>query len=156
MAVNDEGYRHGGFWRIDARSGFKVRGYNTVKEWTGNYVDKADFEARNAQDFVRGKADKQIVPDPRPRDPVDTFIGPLVTELTTAAVAGAQTIAVTSSARMVAGDRVSVILDNGTLFTTIQSVPTAASITLTAKLPSAAAVGNQVVDLSALAQADIG
>ena len=161
MTVNDGGWRHGGFWRIDSRTGFKVRGYNTVKEWTGSIVDKADFEPRNSQDFVRGLADKQIVPEPRPRDPVDTFIGPLDTELTAAGKAGDTTLTVLSSVRMVIGDRISVLLDQGynnagNLITTISGISGPNSVTLAVPLPGPASIGNVVTDWSAVAAANLG
>ena len=63
----DEHYIPGGFYRCCERCGFKRRHYDTRKEWTGLYVC-ADtcFEVRHPQDFVRGRADRQSVPDPRP------------------------------------------------------------------------------------------
>jgi hypothetical protein len=161
MAVQDGGYKKGGFWRIDDRTGFKVRGYNTVKEWTGSIVDKNDFEARHPQDFVRGVADKQVVPAPRPRAPVDTYIGPLDTELTAAGKAGDITLTILSSVRMVIGDRISVLLDEGyanagNLITTISGISGPNSITLAVPLPGPASIGNVVTDWSAVAAANIG
>ena len=65
-----EGYRRGGFWRIDERTGFRVRADRTAKEWDGTIVDRADFEARHPQDLIRSRADNTTVSDPRP-EPTD-------------------------------------------------------------------------------------
>ena len=69
-----EYYESGGWYRICDRCGFKRRHYDTRKEWTGLIVC-ADtcWEPRHPQDFVRGVADRQRVPDPRP-EPTDTFL----------------------------------------------------------------------------------
>lgn len=64
--MSRDGYRRGGFWRIDERSGERVRAYDTAKEWDGTIVDRRDFEARHPQDFVRGRRDDMRVPDARP------------------------------------------------------------------------------------------
>lgn len=65
-------WRPGDFYRIDDRTGFKTLASRTKKEWTGLIVDRDVYEARHPQEFVRGRADKQSVPDPRPR-PQDQF-----------------------------------------------------------------------------------
>lgn len=65
-------YRRGDFWRIDDRTGFRVRASQTRKEWTGEIVAKGDYEARHPQDFVRARRDNPRVPDPRP-EPADRF-----------------------------------------------------------------------------------
>jgi hypothetical protein len=70
-----DGSRRGGFWRIDDRTGFRVRGDESIKEWTGAIVARGDYEPRHPQDFVRGKADRVAVPDPR-SEPADTFQAP--------------------------------------------------------------------------------
>ena len=62
-------YIPGDFWRIDDRSGFKVRSSDTAQEWTGLIVRKKDWEPRHPQDFVRGRPDHQNVPKPRPEPP---------------------------------------------------------------------------------------
>ena len=75
----NECYLQGGFYRICDRCGFKRRGWDTRKEWTGLFVC-ADtcFEARHPQDYVRVTIDRQTVPDPRPeytgaRIPIDIY-----------------------------------------------------------------------------------
>lgn len=79
------GYKPGDFWRIDDHTGFKVRSSRTSKEWTG--LISVDPDIRNPQDFVRGRADHQNVPDPRP-EAANVFIdnthnGFLLTEAAT-------------------------------------------------------------------------
>lgn len=83
--ADDLHYVPGDFYRIDDRSGFKVRAERQRKEWTGLIVDRNLFELRPAQDFVKGVIDDQTVPKPRPRPAQDTFLGPLqVTLIVTA------------------------------------------------------------------------
>lgn len=63
----DEHYIPGGFYRICERCGFKRRNWDTRKEWNGLIVCvDTCWEARQPQDFVRGRIDRQTVPDPRP------------------------------------------------------------------------------------------
>jgi hypothetical protein len=69
----DKYYVPGSFWRISDRTGFKVRSYNTRKEWNNLIVERRVWEARQPQDFVKGVKDDQTVPEARPRQP-DTFI----------------------------------------------------------------------------------
>lgn len=75
-------YKRGDFYRVDDRTGFKVRASEQKEEWTNLIVDERYFEYRHPQDFVTGKKDDQTVPDARPRIP-DTFVGggPNVLEL---------------------------------------------------------------------------
>lgn len=73
--MSRDGYRRGGFWRIDDRTGFRVRAERTAKEWDGTIVAREEFEARHPQDFVRGKRDNMQVPDARP-EPTDQFQAP--------------------------------------------------------------------------------
>jgi hypothetical protein len=68
-------YIPGDFWRICDVCGFKCRASETSKRWDGLMVCREDFEPRHPQDFVRGRRDRQNVPDPRP-EAADTFIGP--------------------------------------------------------------------------------
>lgn len=55
------------------RTGFKVKASDTLLEWNGLRVRKADWEQRHPQDFVRGRADRQTVPDARPEQ-TDVFL----------------------------------------------------------------------------------
>ena len=68
-------YIRGDFWRICDVCGFKCRASETSKRWDGLMVCREDFEPRHPQDFVRGRLDRQNVPDPRP-EPADVFIDP--------------------------------------------------------------------------------
>ena len=70
-------YIRGDFWRICDVCGFKCRSSETSKRWDGLIVCREDFETRHPQDFVRGRLDRQNVPDPRP-EPADVFIDPSV------------------------------------------------------------------------------
>lgn len=65
--------KRGSFNRICDRCGGKFKAEATRDEWTGLIVCKACWEYRHPQDFVRGVADRQAVPKPRPEAP-DAFI----------------------------------------------------------------------------------
>ena len=54
------------------RCGFKRLNNDSRLEWTGLRVCPQCYEARNPQDFVRGKADRQNPPWVRP-EPTDVF-----------------------------------------------------------------------------------
>ena len=59
--------RVGDFNRICDRCGAKRKASHTRKEWTGYIVcEDGCFETRHPQDFVRARADRQAVQDPRP------------------------------------------------------------------------------------------
>ena len=73
--ADDRHYIPGSFYRLDERTGFKVRAEKTKREWTGRIVRDQSWEARQPQDFVRGVRDDQTVPDPRPRQLPWVFIG---------------------------------------------------------------------------------
>lgn len=72
--ADDRHYIPGSWYRLDERTGFKVRAEKTRKEWTGRIVRDQSWEARQPQDFVRGVRDDQTVPEPRPRQP-NVFVG---------------------------------------------------------------------------------
>ena len=55
------------------RCGFKYWNTELRREWTGLMVCRDDFETRHPQDFVRGVADRQVVPVSRP-EPADVFL----------------------------------------------------------------------------------
>jgi hypothetical protein len=150
------GYSPGDFWRICDRCGFQKRASQTFKTWDGLYVCEADFEPRHPQDFVRGRVDRQNVPDPRP-EPLDNIIGPLQTAISAAATASATTVSVASSVRFGGGDHLGIMLDDGSVKTAIvQSVPSAISLELTAPLGGSVSIGNLVTNYSAVSVADIG
>lgn len=68
-------YRPGDFLRVCDVCGSVYYASETRKRWDGLVVCDEDFETRNSQDFVRGVADRQRVPDPRPEAP-DVFLEP--------------------------------------------------------------------------------
>lgn len=147
---------HGDYYLIDDVTGLKIRHSDSTKQWDGLIVHKDDFETRHPQDYVKAKPESQSVRTPRSR-PVDTFIGPLTTAILVAAVPGDSTIAIESSNRMVTGDRLSIMLDDGTTFrASIQSIIDPTHITLTTSLPWSAAVGMMIYDNTAMAIADVG
>ena len=149
-------YVAGDFWRICDCCGFQVRASETRKRWDGLIVCRADWEPRHPQDFVRGKADRQTVPEPRP-EPVPTFIGPLQTLLTAAVTSGGLTLSVESSTRFEGGDTIGVVCSDGeTKRRTVDAVTDATTITITQALGSAAASGALVTNYSAVAEADVG
>lgn len=138
-------------WVIDDRTGLKIRRSDSRRQWDGQIVHKDEWEQRHPQELIKARRDDMAVPDPRPR-PVHVFIGPLTTTLTADHAAGVTTIAVASSARMQAGDRVKVMLDSGDTFEVIvQNIPDAVSLVLTHALPWAASTGLAVVDVTAMA-----
>lgn len=153
----DRFYKPGSFWRIDDRSGFKVRAENTRKEWTNLIVATGLWEARQPQDFVKGVTDDQSVPDPRPRQ-LDVFLGPLQTTTTAACAAGTTLIPLASAVRFLIGDNVEIMLDTNEYFsTTVSQVPSTTSIRIPSPgLPYSAASGNIVTDITAMAAVNIG
>lgn len=64
---NRHGYRKGDFYRICDRTGLKVWASETRRTWDGLIVAKDQWEPKHPQENVRAKADRQAVPDPRPR-----------------------------------------------------------------------------------------
>jgi hypothetical protein len=68
-------YIPGDFYRICDVCGFKVRASATRKRWDGLMVCLPDWETRHPQDGVRGRRDRQRVPEARP-EPTDRFIDP--------------------------------------------------------------------------------
>lgn len=105
-------YRPGDFWRICERTGFKVLASRTSKEWTGEIVRDLSWEARHPQDMVRGRADNQTVPDPRPPGR-DVFQGGAITSLTAEAAPGTYLLTVDDATGFTGDDLIRVMLDNG-------------------------------------------
>jgi hypothetical protein len=58
---------------IDPRSGFEIRHSDLTKEWNGHLVDYRRADRRHPQDFVRAKAERMDIPNPRPELP-DRFM----------------------------------------------------------------------------------
>lgn len=154
--MSEPAYISGDFWRICDRCGFKKRASQTYRTWDGLYVCSEDFETRHPQDFVRGRVDNQVVPNPRP-ETIDNLSGPLMTHLSSAAVLGATTLSVDSSIRFMSLDTIGVMLDSGENERhTVLSIPDGTSLRLTAGLGRPAASGNVVINYSAVASVDIG
>ena len=61
-------------WKVVCdRSGDEIDAADAVKEWTGLIVSRRHADERHPQDFVKGRKDRQRVPDPRPES-VDVFL----------------------------------------------------------------------------------
>jgi hypothetical protein len=149
-------YIPGDFWRICEVCGFEYRASQTKKRWDGLITCFADWEERHPQDFVRGRVDRQNVPDPRPEQ-IDVLIGPLSTTVAVAVSAGATIISVASSVRFLPSDQVGVMLDSGDVCRAVLlGVPDSTSIQLTSPLPGSASVGRLVINYSAVSEPDIG
>jgi hypothetical protein len=71
--MTNDHYRSGDHYVICDECGFKVRASETKMRWDRLRVCKKDWEPRHPQDFVRGKRDKQRVPNPRP-ETLDLFL----------------------------------------------------------------------------------
>lgn len=137
------------------RTGFTRYASEMRREWDGLLVWKRVLFSRHPQDLIRGLPDDARVENARPRG-IPQFVGPLTTELTANASAGATTISVTSSARFAPGDSVLIGLDNRDMFrTTIATVPGPTSLQITTPLPWSVSIGSAVIDTSAVARTDI-
>ena len=146
----------GDFKRICDRTGFATRASNTTKQWNGLVVRRDVAEPRHPQEFVRGRSDKQSVPDPRPRQ-VSEFVGALTTVTTADAVAGAQLLDVDSSVRFLPGDHLGIMLDTEEVFRVVlMTVPSLTQIELTSPLPFAVSAGNIITNYSAVSTAQVG
>lgn len=73
--MSGEGYRSGDYYVICDECGFKVRSSDTRMRWDNRRVCLKDWEPRHPQDSVRGRRDRQRVPDARP-EPADVFLNP--------------------------------------------------------------------------------
>lgn len=134
------------------RSGMTFWRSQCVKEWNGLLVYAPFSEARHPQDFLRPRREDFRIPDARP-EPVAQFQGPLITETSAAASAGATSLDVVSSARFAAADRVVIMLADGdAFFATVSAVPTSTSFEFGLDpLPGAVDSGAKVVNQTAAA-----
>ncbi len=66
-------YVPGDHYLICDECGFKVRASETRKRWDGLRVCTKDWEPRHPQDFVKGRKDRQTVPNARPEG-ADTYL----------------------------------------------------------------------------------
>lgn len=136
-------YKHGDWNVICDRCGFKFKRSECRYEWNGLLVCKDDWEPRHPQDFVRGVADRQAVPDARP----DTDGIALYAETTLSAdeVSGETELSVTSNTGFSSGDSITIFLDNDeTHLSTISSVGSG-TVTISTALPSKASSGKKVI-----------
>lgn len=69
----DNAYIPGDYYVLCDECGFKVRSSQTRRRWDNKRVCLKDWETRHPQDFVRGRHDRQRVPNPRP-EPSDVFL----------------------------------------------------------------------------------
>mgnify|MGYP003392963116 len=116
-------------------------------------MDKRHWEARHPQDLIRVPRENLRVPDPRPQ-PIDQFIGPLITETTAEAPAGSVNIEVEHTERMQGGDHVGLFLEGGDLHRNIiQEVTDLDSLILAYPLPGTVAAGSKVINYTAVAVA---
>jgi hypothetical protein len=105
-------------------------------------VDKKRWEPQQPQDFVRGIADDQSIPEPRPRQQNRFVI--TATYVTAFAPRGANTIEVDSTAGFTVGDRVAVMLDSGENYFPVVIRISGNQMLLTNRLP--ATVGGPYAD----------
>lgn len=134
------------------RSGFTVWRSDCVKEWNGLVVYKGFSEPRHPQDYLRAKREDLSIRDARP-EPTAVFVGPLITETTADASAGATTLSVVSTARFSAADRIAIMLDSGdAFFATVSAVPSATGLEFgLTPLPGAVSSGAKVINQTATA-----
>lgn len=151
-----DNYRQGDHWIVDDETGQKVRASDARMRWDGMLVDKKNWEPRQPQDLIRSRPDGRPVSNPRPRPP-DVFQGPLTTVIAANHAAGAFSITVETTTRMLAGDRIAIMLDDGdTCNRVIQTISSASVLLITQALPGACSIGKQVIDYTAMAEADVG
>ena len=135
------------------RSGFTIPSSRARKQWDGLIVDERYWEARHPQDTIRVPREDMRIPDERPQ-PIDQFIGPLITEITAAAAAGSVNLEVLHTERMQAGDHVRIFLSSGDAhFNVIQEVTDLDSLILAYPLPDSVDAGAKVINLTAVAVA---
>lgn len=137
-----------GHWIVECdRCGREIWSDEARKTWDGLLVCVEDWEPRHPQEMIKGRADRQSVPNPG-SEPADAFTGNFSTPLTANAASGATSLTVSSTTNFVAGHRVMIMLNSGALHhTTIVSVDSAVGLTITTGLAGAAASGNIVTDL---------
>jgi len=138
-------FRPGSFYRQDDKTGFPTRMEQTLKQWDSQIVDKRVYEVRHPQDFVRGTKDDQTVPDARPVAP-DTFVGPVWTTATSAVAIGALAVQVDSTSGFTIGDKIRIMLSDGTMFRATITGIAGSTISFTPAVTRKVDVGAQVWD----------
>jgi hypothetical protein len=148
-------WRQGDHLVTDDVTGFTIFASESQKQWDGAITHNRNFETRHPQDLIRARRERPGVPNARPQPP-DTFIGPLTTTVTAAAAAGSVSLSVESTVRMEVGDALTISLDTGDTFRAlILTIDSAETLTLASPLPQATSEGKQVVDNTAMAEADL-
>lgn len=149
-------YRPGDFLRDCDRCGFTLYASETKQQWDGLIVCEPCFETRHPQDFVRGRADRQNVPLPRPV-PAYSYLGPLSTTVTDDAPAGQSFLLLTSTTGMTAADTLQIMLSSGApTRIAIATVTSAVRVDLSSALNGTVSAGAVVLDVSSQTTADIG
>lgn len=138
-------YRPGSWYMVDDRTGFAQRSERMKREWDNLMVDRARWEIRQPQDYVRGVRDDQTVPVARPHSK-PKFSGPTFYELAADSPGGSELLSLVEADGIVQGDELWVILDTGAVFITFASALNGDLIGIQPGLPSLASAGNIVVD----------
>ena len=142
-------YVHGAWNIIDDRTGFKIKSTDSRREWTNSVVHWNQWEARNAQDFVKGVQDLQAVPDPRPG--AANIHGETSTTLDADEAAGQTILSVASTTSMTVGDVVQLFMDNDeTHLSTISSIVAGDTVTIARATSYKASSGNTLIIYSNL------
>ncbi len=95
---------------------------DTRAEWNGLIVERRFWEIRQPQDFVKGVADDQSVPDAR-SELATPFVGPISTNISADVSPGATFLPLDNIAGFNANDNIGVMIDGGTYFNTKVSGP---------------------------------
>ncbi len=141
--------RPGSHLVIDDRTGFTVWSDKTVKEeLTGYRVERGRNDPRHPQEFLRTRADKQAVKNPRPPG-TSNYVGPLITTTISAASPGDQSIEVETTARYLVSDRIRIQLFNGDYFPATVLDVSGTLINIIEFLPESVASGAIVENISA-------
>lgn len=147
--ADDLHYVGGEWYRICDRTGFKIRDTRTKKQWNNLIVRDQSWEPRQPQDFVQGVADDQSVVDPRPRS-LNVFIGPLTTVTTAEVAIGGTIVLLESALRMMTGDTLWIMMDNGTVMVTeIVDVISTTSVQVSPPFTWTSSANSQVTDITA-------
>ena len=145
----------GDHWMISDRSGRKFRSSEMRQMWNGTWVHHTEWEPRHPMDLMKAPRPEKPVRHSRPR-PTDTFIGPLTAKINAAAAAGLRRVTLDSAQRFAAQDQVHVMLDNGEMWIAyVLAVYDSTDIEFVSALPWAVSIGNEVVNVTAMAEATI-
>ena len=149
MSIFPRKVRQGDHLVVDDRTGFTVWASKTIREaLTGYRVERGRNDPRHPQEFLRTKADKQTVRDPRPPGTAN-YAGPLITYTSAAADAYAQDIVVESAARYLVSDRIRIQISNGDFFPATVLGIVGTTVSIVEHLPEDVASGATVINLSA-------